>query len=466
MNELFDMDSQNKKNNQTVDQAENSSFGKSLVDQFVPLTIAQITVDIKSTLENKYNSVLVQGEVSNYKKHTSGHHYFSLIDGDHTLQCVCWRGINLPNLIDGMSIICTGKITAYTGRSQFQLVVSAASISGKGNLFKLFEELKTKLEKEGLFDIARKRPIPSMPKHIGIITAATGDAIQDILIRLQERVSCKVTVWSVQVQGPQAPGMIAQAIKGFNEFLIEDKPDVLIITRGGGSMEDLWAFNDEITVRAVSNSGIPTVTAVGHEMDVTLVDYVSDKRSPTPTASIEMLLPKRLDLEHKLLKIKQIISTFIDQTTTNQKMKINAFKDNHTNLLEIFSMTKTQKLDYLDEKIKNLIVKILKIRQASVPSLPNLENLHQIFFEKIKSLQRQLNFSKQLSYKNEQVNKYKQLLESFSYEKVLQRGFCMATKSTIGEVISTASQAIKAKEVTLQFQDNSVNTIVDLNKNK
>lgn len=431
-----------------------------LVDQYVPVTVAQIAGDIKSTLEEKYNYVLVQGEVSNYKKHTSGHHYFSLVDGEATLQCVCWKGTKLPDLVDGMNIICTGRITAYTGRSQFQLVVSAATISGKGNLFKLFEELKNKLEKEGLFAPERKRKLPSMPKHIGIITAATGDALQDILIRLRERVSCRITVWSVQVQGVQAPDMIANAIKGFGEFDKEDRPEILILTRGGGSMEDLWAFNDEITVRAVSNSVIPTVTAIGHEMDITLVDYVSDKRAPTPTASIEMLLPKRSDLEQKILKIAQILNNFSEQTLNANKLTIKAISDNHKNLLEIFCLNKVQRVDYLNERLVNLVTRIVNIQQASLPSIPTLDHLHALFSQKLQSLTVRFNMQDNLSSKEDELDRYSQLLDSFSYERVLNRGFCMASNDS-GDIISTAEQAKQEKKFKLLFKDAEIYTSVE-----
>ncbi len=265
-------------------------------------SVSEIAKLLKKTVEETFGQVRVRGEISGLKVAPSGHVYFDLKDQDALLASVCWRGqagklgLKLEN---GMEIVCTGRLTTYPARSNYQLVVERAALAGVGALLKLLEDRRKRLEAEGLFDPARKQLLPYLPEVIGVVTSPTGAVIQDILHRLADRFPRRVLVWPVAVQGEGAAQQIAAAIEGFNalpEFGDVPRPDILIVARGGGSMEDLMPFNEEIVVRAAAASNIPLISAVGHETDTTLIDYASDVRAPTPTAAAEMAVPVRADL--------------------------------------------------------------------------------------------------------------------------------------------------------------------------
>ncbi len=264
-------------------------------------SVGELAGSLKRTVEETFANVRVRGEISGYKRHSSGHVYFSLKDADAVLDAVCWKGSAgrlkiVPE--DGMEVIATGRLTTYPGRSKYQMVVEQIELSGQGSLLKLLEERKNKLAAEGLFAAERKRPIPFLPEVIGVVTSPTGAVIRDILHRLAERFPRRVLVWPVLVQGEGAAEQVARAIAGFNALPQADipRPDVLIIARGGGSVEDLWAFNEEGVVRAVAASNIPVISAIGHETDTTLIDFAADLRAPTPTAAAEKAVPVRSDL--------------------------------------------------------------------------------------------------------------------------------------------------------------------------
>lgn len=427
--------------------------------EYKPLSVSQITNDIKSTLEQKYTHIIVEGELSNYKKHSSGHSYFSLIENDSMLQCICWKSVKIPELLDGMKIVCTGKLTAYTGRSQFQLTVQSISIAGQGNLYKLFEELKNKLQKEGLFDPAHKKPMPAFPHTIGVITGANSDAMHDILIRIKERLIHKAIIKNVLVQGPNAPADIKKAIEYFNSLPNHDKPDVLILARGGGSIEDLAAFNDEVTVRAVFNSNIPIITGVGHEMDVTLVDYVSDKRAPTPTACVEMLLQKTSVLQENIQKAKQGILSNLQKTLQSHLENLSQLQQIQKNLLNNFYSNKMQKLDTLSEKLTLILMNKLTLRKQSLPKAPSLNGLYNLYQQKLNNFKARLAITQALDKKYNTLTQYQAILAGFDYNNVLKRGFCLAMDPH-GQPITTALEAKNAKHFQLSFQDDGVEVSV------
>ena len=266
------------------------------------LTVSEVSRSLKDVVESAFPWVRVRGEISGFKRAQSGHLYFTLKDADAVLDAVCWRGTGGRLTIapeDGMEVVATGRLTTYAGRSKYQIVVEALELAGEGALLKLLEERKRALERDGLFDPERKRPLPFLPDVIGVVTSPTGAVIRDILHRVGERFPCRVLVWPVRVQGDGAAAEIAAAIEGFNRLGPDTpapRPDVLIVARGGGSIEDLWAFNEEVVVRAAAASGIPLIAAVGHETDVTLIDFAADVRAPTPTAAAEMAVPVRIDL--------------------------------------------------------------------------------------------------------------------------------------------------------------------------
>ncbi|WFU28807.1 exodeoxyribonuclease VII large subunit [Bradyrhizobium sp. CB1717] len=266
-------------------------------------TVSELSQSLKRTVEDTYGHVRVRGEISGFRgAHSSGHCYFALKDESAKIEAVIWKGVHgrmrfKPQ--EGLEVIATGKLTTYPGSSKYQIVIEALEPAGIGALMALMEERKKKLAAEGLFDEARKQLLPWLPEVIGVVTSPTGAVIRDILHRLEDRFPRHVLVWPVKVQGEGSAEQVAAAIRGFNALPEGGKiprPDVLIVARGGGSLEDLWSFNEEIVVRAAAESMIPLISAVGHETDITLIDFVADKRAPTPTAAAEMAVPVRSEL--------------------------------------------------------------------------------------------------------------------------------------------------------------------------
>ncbi|MGE0259287.1 MAG: exodeoxyribonuclease VII large subunit [Alphaproteobacteria bacterium] len=269
-------------------------------------TVSELSLALKRAIEDGFGFVRVRGEVSGWKRHASGHCYFALKDSDAVIDAVCWRMTAIRLDVkpeDGMEVVCSGRLTTYAGRSKYQLIVDRIELAGIGALLKLLEERRRRLAAEGLFAPERKKKLPFLPEVVGIVTSPTGAVIRDILHRLADRFPRRVLLWPVAVQGEGAAAQIAAAIEGFNRLPTHGampRPDLLIVARGGGSIEDLMAFNEEIVVRAAAASAIPLISAVGHETDTTLIDHASDRRAPTPTAAAEMAVPVRLDLVAEL----------------------------------------------------------------------------------------------------------------------------------------------------------------------
>lgn len=264
---------------------------------------------LKRTVEDAFGFVRVRGEISGWKRAASGHCYLCLKDDKAVLDGVMWKATAaaLPfRPEDGIEVVATGKLTTYPGRSRYQIVIERLELAGQGALMALLDKRRRALAAEGLFDHERKRRLPFQPRVIGVVTSPTGAVIRDILHRLADRCPCHVVVWPVPVQGEGAAPQIAAAVRGFNALAADGpvaRPDLLIIARGGGSIEDLWAFNEEEVVRAVADSGIPTISAVGHETDTSLCDFAADVRAPTPTAAAEMAVPVRTDLLGQLREL-------------------------------------------------------------------------------------------------------------------------------------------------------------------
>lgn len=266
-------------------------------------TVSEIAQAVKRTVEDEFGHVRVRGEISGYRgQHSSGHAYFTLKDENASIDAVVWKG-NFAKLTfkpqEGLEVIATGRLTTFPRSSKYQIVIDNIEPAGAGALMALLEERRKKLLAEGLFARERKRPLPYLPRVIGVITSPTGAVIRDILHRLADRFPSHVLVWPVRVQGETCAPEVVNAIEGFNALLPNGsipRPDLLIVARGGGSIEDLWGFNEEAVVRAVAASGIPVISAVGHETDTTLIDYVSDMRAPTPTAAAEAAVPVRAEL--------------------------------------------------------------------------------------------------------------------------------------------------------------------------
>ncbi|MDE1917992.1 MAG: exodeoxyribonuclease VII large subunit [Sphingomonadales bacterium] len=271
-------------------------------DNASAMSITEISQLLKRTVEDRFGFVRVRGELSGVKRAASGHLYLSLKDEGARLDGVMWKG-NVARLgflpEDGVEVIATGKLTTYPGRSNYQIVIERMEIAGEGALLALLAKTKARLEAEGLFDVRRKQALPFLPQVIGVVTSPTGAVIRDILHRLADRFPSHVVLWPVLVQGQGAAEQVAAAIRGFAELAPGGpvaRPDVLIVGRGGGSIEDLWAFNEEVVVRAIADCPIPVISAVGHETDTTLADFAADMRAPTPTAAAEMAVPVRAEL--------------------------------------------------------------------------------------------------------------------------------------------------------------------------
>ncbi|MEP1606753.1 MAG: exodeoxyribonuclease VII large subunit, partial [Marinomonas sp.] len=271
-------------------------------DNAAPLSITEISTMLKRTVEDRFGHVRLRGELSGVKRAASGHLYCALKDEKAVIDGVMWRG-NAGRLAfnpeDGLEVIATGKLTTYAGRSKYQIVIDSLEIAGEGALLALLEKTRLRLEGEGLFAPECKKRLPYLPKTIGVVTSPTGSVIRDILHRLADRFPSQVLVWPVLVQGDGAAGQVSAAVRGFDGLSSGGevpRPDLVIVARGGGSIEDLWSFNEESVVRAIAECTIPVISAVGHETDTTLADHAADRRAPTPTAAAEMAVPVRADL--------------------------------------------------------------------------------------------------------------------------------------------------------------------------
>lgn len=271
-------------------------------DNAEAMTITEVSAKLKRTVEDQFGFVRLRGELSGVKRAASGHMYLALKDEQAVIDGVMWRGSAgrlgfVPE--DGLEVIASGKLTTYPGRSKYQIVIERLEIAGEGALLALLEKTRARLEAEGLFAPERKRAIPFLPRVIGVVTSPTGAVIRDILHRLADRFPTHVLVWPVVVQGQGAADQIAAAVRGFSNIAAGGKvprPDVVIVARGGGSIEDLWSFNEEVVVRAIAECSIPIISAVGHETDTTVADHAADRRAPTPTAAAEMAVPVKADL--------------------------------------------------------------------------------------------------------------------------------------------------------------------------
>jgi exodeoxyribonuclease VII large subunit len=318
-------------------------------------TVSELTKDIRKIIENNFPYLWLEGEISNFKRHSSGHLYLNLKDKDAIIQAVMFKG-SADKLKfkpeDGLKVTCSGKVSVYDQRGQYQIYISSMEPLGLGSLQLAFEQLKEKLKKEGLFDSARKKPIPFLPSKIGVITSPTGAAIRDILNVLRRRFSnAEVILIPVNVQGNDAKNEIAQGIDLFNK---SSKIDVMIVGRGGGSLEDLWAFNEEIVARAIANSKIPVISAVGHEIDWTIADFVSDFRAPTPSAAAELVLPEKEELLNRINVAKQRLKNALQGVTVQYEQRIDELKEALQFRQENFLRTMKQCLNNLIGKLEVL----------------------------------------------------------------------------------------------------------------
>ncbi|WP_299623924.1 exodeoxyribonuclease VII large subunit [Pelagibius sp.] len=425
-------------------------------------SVSEISQAVKRTLEGTFERVRVRGEISGFKRAASGHLYLALKDENAVLDGVCWRGTAGRLAIqpeDGMEVIASGRITSYPGRSKYQIVIEALELAGQGALLKLLEERRRKLAEEGLFDEARKRPLPFLPGVIGVVTSPSGAVIRDILHRLADRFPRRVLVWPVLVQGEGAAAQVAAAIRGFNalpEAGEVPRPDLLIVARGGGSLEDLWSFNEEVVVRAAADSEIPLISAVGHETDTTLIDFAADRRAPTPTAAAEMAVPVRRelllqvsDLDRRLLAAA---NRLMDERRTQVEGLGRGLVDPRRLLEEL-----TQRLDERVERLRAAWTRLLKDGQAQVArlqaALPHPRQLLTVKREQLAAAAGRLETlqPRLLSERRGEVESLGRVLESISYKNVLQRGYAVV-RGPEGAITSAAAVQ-PGQALRLEFAD-------------
>lgn len=337
-------------------------------------SVSELSQALKRTVEDSYSYVRVRGEVSGFKRAASGHLYMSLKDESANLDAVCWRGVAGRLAIkpeDGLEVIATGKLTTYPGRSKYQIVIDSMELAGEGALLKMLEDRRKALAAEGLFDEARKQLIPFLPTVVGVVTSPTGAVIRDILHRLNDRFPRHVLLAPVLVQGENAAAQIAAAITGFNALDPADavpRPDVLIVARGGGSLEDLWAFNEEIVVRAAAASAIPLISAVGHETDTTLIDFAADRRAPTPTAAAEMAVPVRAELIATVMDAARRMVGGMSRLLEQRRLRIEGLSRGLPDVTGLLGV-QMQRLDVTAERFTNAGAGIAEQRGQAVALL-------------------------------------------------------------------------------------------------
>ena len=426
-------------------------------------SVGEFSQVIKKLVETNFSYVRIRGEISRPSFPGSGHVYFTLKDTDGTIAAIIWK-YTLSRLSirpeEGMEVICTGKISTFSGQSKYQIIVDSMEVAGEGTLLKMLEDRRKKLLAEGLFKQEHKKPIPYLPQRIGVITSPSGAVIKDILHRLSDRFPSHVYLWPVAVQGDGSAKQIANAIEKFNLFTDQTnmkKPDLLIVARGGGSIEDLWSFNEEIVVRAVFNSTIPVISAVGHETDTTLIDFVSDLRAPTPTGAAEKSVPVRDELMARIGELNLRLKTSFTNKLNNNKERLN----NLIRLLgkpdQIFD-NKSQTLDFIYKDIENLFKNIFieqknKITQFSQRLIPpkvlisNLDAKQHLLDTKFKNYLENI-----LKNKEIKLDSLRQLLEASSFKSVLDRGFTLVMDN-YGKPIKLSSNVPKNSKVKIKFSD-------------
>ncbi len=427
------------------------------------MKVSELAFALKKTLEDTFGRVRVRGEISGLKIASSGHMYADLKDEEAVINIICWRSA-LGRLSvkpeDGLDVIVTGKVSSYPKSSRYQIIIDSMELAGEGALLKMLEERKKKLAAEGLFAPERKKELPFLPSKIGVITSPTGAVIRDILHRLEDRFPLPVLLWPVAVQGDAAADQIAAAIRGFNEMPDDQKPDLLIVARGGGSLEDLMAFNEESVVRAAADSDIPLISAVGHETDVTLIDYAADQRAPTPTGAAEMAVPVHANLMAQILDDEQRLlgaaSRLIEQARTRIE-NASARLGDPAQLLEI----KTQTLDFASDKLINTFRALLQQKQNDLTT--NAARLRHPK-DRLAEAQKMLDMHTQallrtgeslLKDPQKRLDHAGRLLESLSFKSVLERGYAVV-RNADGQVISRAAQAKDGQEARIEFADKTL----------
>ncbi len=422
-------------------------FTQSPKAQDIPeFSVSEISFEIKRFVETTFARVRVKGEIFGAKRADSGHWYLSLKDENATLSAVVWRGVASNLAIkpeDGLEVVATGKITTFAGKSSYQMVIESMEVAGTGALLKLLEERKQAFAKEGLFDAIHKKPIPFLPKTIGVVTSASGAVIRDIIHRVRDRFPSHILLIPTPVQGEGAAEKIAQAIKDFNrldEISDYDKPDVLIVARGGGSLEDLWPFNEECVIRAVFASQIPIISAVGHETDTMLIDYVADKRAPTPTGAAEFAVPVKSELQAQINNLEMRLKNGVIRYFNEKQNIISGLSRGIPNLMQILQEA-TQKFDDRTERLHIAFQNYIQNKKNKI----ELCGLRPFYIKNI------------IDKKQVSLDSFDARLASVSLDSVLKRGFAWI-KDEKGHTVYSKAEAQGLSSMEICFVDGSIKT--------
>jgi len=456
-------------------------------------TVSELSFALKREIETAFPRVRVRGEISQPSFPRSGHCYFRLKDENAVLDGVCWK-TTIPRLglkiEEGMEVIATGKLTTYAGSSRYQIIVDRLELAGEGALLKLLEDRRKRLQAEGLFDLDRKRPLPFLPEVVGVVTSPSGAVIRDILHRLADRFPRHVLVWPVAVQGEKAAAEVAAAIAGFNRLPEQGpvpRPDILIVARGGGSLEDLWAFNEEIVVRAAAASTIPLISAVGHETDTTLIDFVSDRRAPTPSAAAEMAVPVRADLMAQTLDFGKRTMACMNRVLREANLAVSGLARGLGDPLRLIE-ERQQRLDVSGERLRLATQQMVNRRSAELAAArlvsPNMviAAKEQLLVGEARALKSAMERFKgdtlqkidrtsdrleqygerlrrcgteMLEHGRRQVDQFGKLLESYSFHSVLNRGFALV-RDQDGHPILTAAVTRAGDTIGIEFADGRI----------
>jgi exodeoxyribonuclease VII large subunit len=436
-------------------------------------TVSELAGAVKRAVEDEFGNVRVRGEISGFRGvHSSGHAYFTLKDENASIDAVIWKS-SWPRLTfkpeEGMEVIVTGRMTTFPRSSKYQIVIEQLEPAGAGALMALLEERRKKLAAEGLFAAERKRELPYLPRTIGVITSPTGAVIRDILHRISDRFPSHVIVWPVRVQGETAAAEVTAAITGFNALRPGgpiERPDVLIVARGGGSIEDLWGFNEEIVVRAVASSRIPVISAVGHETDTTLVDYASDHRAPTPTAAAEAAVPVRADLIGYVDEIGARQRHAMRRTAANYRDRLRAATAGLPRPLDIVAAAR-QRLDHAATKL------VAELRHTGQRKRIAFERISgklspNTLRSEVRNLRSRLtpaasgllpNIRRVLDLRWQRWEATGKLLEAVSYKNILDRGFAVVTDPD-GRIVKHTAQVKPGDPLHVQVSDGTIGVTV------
>jgi exodeoxyribonuclease VII large subunit len=434
------------------------------------LSVSELAQAVRRTMETNFDRVRVRGELGRVLIAKSGHLYVDLKDAEASIATVMWRSnVQMLNFKpeEGLEVVAEGRLSTFPNRSQYQLIAERMAPAGVGALLAQLEKLKAKLQAEGLFAPQRKKPIPYIPRVIGVVTSPTGAVIRDILHRLHERFPRRVVLWPVLVQGPEAAQQVARAIKGFNEVQGPNRPDVLIVARGGGSIEDLWAFNEEIVVRAAAASAIPLISAVGHETDTTLIDYAADLRAPTPTGAAEKAVPVRAELVQRVTTLDGRLKNGLMRGLERRRTELRAAAAKLPRLETLFQIPQ-QRFDRAAERLNSALVANTRAAQSKVDRIAarlRPEALAQDIARRREHLARTTArlapaMKRTLEAHRKHLDGAARMLESLSHKRVLERGFVMVHRED-GTLVRAAKDLSAGDAVELTFADDKQRAVID-----